>query len=388
MKLAFVIPWYGTDIPGGAEAATRGLAENLASRGRPVEVLTTCIRDFHSDWARNDHREGMSTINGVTVRRFKVGRRNAHVFGDLNNRLLHQMSLTRDEEDRFMREMVNSPNLIDFVARRCAEYTYIFVPYLFSTTYWGAQACQGQAWLMPCLHDESYAYLHLLNGMFESARGVIFLSRPEMDLARRLYNLERASSSVVGVGVDANLIGDAQRFRARTGIVDPFMVYVGRRDPTKNVPLLIEYFRRYRAARNRALKLVLIGSGEVAAMGGSDEVIDLGFLTPQDKIDALAAAMVLCQPSQNESFSIAIMEAWLAGVPVLAHAECSVTSDHCRRSNGGLYFRDDLDFAGCLDFLLDHPDVARRMGELGGRYVRQNFNWDAVIQRFDHVLQL
>jgi len=47
-KIAFVIPWYGPDIPGGAERACKNLAENLSLRGVDVEILTTCARDFYS----------------------------------------------------------------------------------------------------------------------------------------------------------------------------------------------------------------------------------------------------------------------------------------------------------------------------------------------------
>ena len=58
MKFAFVIPWYGVNIPGGAEAEARRTAEHLHRAGVPVEVLTTCVRDFRADWSVNHHRPG------------------------------------------------------------------------------------------------------------------------------------------------------------------------------------------------------------------------------------------------------------------------------------------------------------------------------------------
>ena len=388
MKLAFVIPWYGEHIPGGAEYATRRLAETLAARGRAVEVLTTCIRDFHSDWSKNHHRAGATVENGVTVRRFKVVHRDTVQFDELNGRLLQDQVLTPEEEAQFMQEMVKSPALLDFIQTHCVDYQFFFTPYLFSTSYYGIQVGGDYTWLIPCLHDESYACMQIVKEMFQSAQGVLFLSRPEMELAHRLYDLKNARTGILGVGVDDGPTGDSWRFRDLTGIRDPFILYIGRRDAGKNVPRLIDYFCQYREMHRRALKLVLIGSGEIAVPSNHrDDIIDLGFVTPQTKADALAAAALLCQPSRNESFSLVIMEAWLAGTPVLVHADCAVTADHCRRSNGGLYFGDYFEFAGCLDFLLDHPEVARRMGQRGGQYVRTNFNWDAVIKRFDYVIQ-
>ncbi len=60
MKLTLVIPWYGADITGGAETEARKTAEGLRRlAGLEVEVLTTCVQDFHSDWSVNNRPEGL-----------------------------------------------------------------------------------------------------------------------------------------------------------------------------------------------------------------------------------------------------------------------------------------------------------------------------------------
>ena len=67
-KIAFIIIRYGVEVNGGAEVHCRMLAERL----RPyydVEVLTTTTKVFRD--RDNDYPEGVSTVNGVTVRRFK-----------------------------------------------------------------------------------------------------------------------------------------------------------------------------------------------------------------------------------------------------------------------------------------------------------------------------
>ena len=48
-KIGFVTPWYGDYISGGAEAMLRDLTENLHRKNIPVEILTTCVKDFRSD---------------------------------------------------------------------------------------------------------------------------------------------------------------------------------------------------------------------------------------------------------------------------------------------------------------------------------------------------
>lgn len=63
MKIAFVIPWYGENIPGGAETECRTTAENLQKAGIEVEILTTCVKEFLSDWNANYHKEGICQVN-------------------------------------------------------------------------------------------------------------------------------------------------------------------------------------------------------------------------------------------------------------------------------------------------------------------------------------
>jgi len=71
LKLAFVVQRYGLDIAGGAEYHCRLIAEHMA-RHAQVEVLTTCAADYIT-WA-DHYPEGLETLNGIPVRRFRVKR--------------------------------------------------------------------------------------------------------------------------------------------------------------------------------------------------------------------------------------------------------------------------------------------------------------------------
>ena len=88
-----------------------------------------------------------------------------------------------------------------------------------------------------------------------------------------------------------------------------------------------------------------------------------------------------------ESFSIVIMEAWLCGRPVLVNARCPVTVEHCRQSQGGLFFEDYLEFESCLHALLKRPDLSRNLAENGRRYVLDHFHWDRVSEKFIHLFR-
>ena len=327
--LAFVIPWYGRDIAGGAEAECRATARALAARGVPVEILTTCARDLASDWV-DQHPEGRTEEDGVPVRRFKVRPRDPERYARLQWRLELGGRLTSFEEEDFVRESINSNDLYAHLAAERDRYWYLFIPYCFGTTWEGALAAPDRSLVIPCLHDEPFAYLRWTRRVLRAVRGVCLHVPAERALAEAVAGSDPRTFFLVGEGVDLPPPGDAARFRRKYRIPDPFLLYAGRKAREKNTPLLVEYYARYRLTHpDRPLRLVLMGGGGVRVPERlSRDVIDLGFVPVQDKYDAYAAALALCQPSLLESFSIVMMEAWLSGTPALVHGRCAVTRDH------------------------------------------------------------
>ena len=384
MTLAFVTPWFGPDATGGAETACRQTVERLAAAGLDVEVLTTCSKSFLAEWDKDHYPPGLETFNGIKVRRFRVKKRDRARFDALNQRLLAHQAISGDEEVAFMDDMIHSPDLVEHMRRRAAQDVFFLIPYLYGTTLAGALAVPDRSVLIPCLHDEPYARLAPIRTMFERVRGWGFLSPEERRLADDLYGARPGVGRFLGLGVDFRQ-GDAGRFRAKHG-ADPFVLYIGRKDAGKGTPVLVDAFLRYKARRPGPLKLYLAGPGTEDIRGSAD-IRDLGFLPEQDKYDAFAAATVFCNPSTNESFSIVLMEAWLAGVPGLVREQCEVTTGHVRAASGGLYFGDDEEFGEALDLLVERPDLRARMAANGRKYVELNYSWDVVIRRYMDALQ-
>ena len=384
-KIGFVIPWYGEDIPGGAEMELREVATHLQRAGMDVEILTTCVREFSADWNENYYSAGTAVVEDIAVRRFPVRRRDTAAFDRVNRRLMEGQHLSLQEEKTFVEEMVNSPQLYEYLKDASDDYAlYVFIPYMFGTTYYGMQACPEKSVLIPCFHDEAYLYLRLFRQAYIQARGIIYNAMPEMELANKVYDFTTTEQICMGIGMDTNICADADAFRKAYRIQKPFLLYAGRKDAGQNVHTLLRYFAEYKQRHGDSdLQLVLIGGGSIEIPASvRDDVYDLGFVSRQDKYDAMAAAELLCQPSHNESFSLVIMESWLCGRPVLVHSQCAVTRDFARRANGGLYFRNYFEFEGCVQYILTHPEQARTMGQNGGTFVRENFDWDVIVEKY------
>lgn len=388
-KIAFVTPWFGEKIPGGAEMELRGLATHFREYGIPIEILTTCVKDFNSDWNENYYKVGQYDVLGLSVLRFKVRKRDVTAFDAVNYKLMNNIKITEEEETIYCNEMVNSPDLYQYIREKKDEYhSFVFIPYMFGTTYFGCQICPEKSVIIPCLHDESYAHLNCFKKVFSKVAGMIFHAEPESRLANKIYDLSLVHNKVLGEGVYTDIAADAKRFRSKYEIEEPFILYAGRKDKGKNIDELLKYFSEYQKRNTNELKVILIGGGAIAIPEEiSDKVIDLGFVDIQDKYDACAAATVLCQPSKNESFSLVIMESWLCGRPVLVNGECAVTKNFAIETNGGLYYQGYFEFEGAVNYILQHCEAAETMGQNGKEYVLGQFSWDVIVKKYTEFLE-
>ena len=381
-KIGFVTPWYGDDIGGGAETELRELVHHLHEAGVQLEVLTTCVRSFQDDWNTNYHKQGITIEKGIQVHRFAVRKRNTVLFDAVNAKMIRGETVAPEEEEIFCQEMINSPQLYEYMKKHQEEYKlFVFIPYMFGTTYYGCQLYPQKSVLIPCLHDESYAYMTCFQKAFSNVGGMVFNAEPERLLANRLYGVSGDRFATFGIGMDTDWPCDGERFRLKYNIQNPFILYAGRKDPGKRVDVLVQHFAEYKKRNADDLKLVLIGGGKID-IPDTQNIIDLGFVDKQDKYDAYAAASIFCNPSQMESFSLVIMESWLAGRPVLVNGECAVTRDFVVQANGGLYYENYPEFEKCVQYLLNHTDIADQMGRNGSTYVRSHFSWDVIVKRY------
>jgi glycosyltransferase involved in cell wall biosynthesis len=166
---------------------------------------------------------------------------------------------------------------------------------------------------------------------------------------------------VVGIGSDVPEDPQPDRFRQKYGLDARFAIYVGRIDENKGCKELFAFFQQHiRNARNR-MKLLLIGNS-ILPVPDHPMIRHLGFVSDEDKFDAMAAADVLIMPSYYESLSMVALEAWGLGTPVLANGRCDVLKGQCLRSNGGLFYEGYPEFSEALGALipisLNLPDVS------------------------------
>jgi glycosyltransferase involved in cell wall biosynthesis len=380
VKLAVVAQRYGADINGGAELHARYIAERLA-RHAEVEVVTTCARDYVS-W-RNELKPGLETVNGVSVRRFPVTRERKPLdFGRRSRQVFEETHSLADELAWLDAEGPTSPALVNYLSQSASSFDYVL---LFSYRYYhawhGARRLADKAILVPTAERDPAIGLSLFGPTFRSVRGIMYNSYEERAMIQGATANEHVPGVVVGVGSEVPSRTDPARFRRRHKINRPFAIYIGRIDANKGCVELFDYFQRYAVSFPRGLDLVLIGN-PIIPIPSHHRIHHLGYLSDEDKFDALAASDLLIMPSYFESLSMVALEAWALGRPVLANGRCDVLKGQCIRSNAGLYYESYEEFAETLYSLESNGPLHARMGKNGRDYFTRHYAWPVIERKY------
>ena len=375
------------------------MAERFAARGHQVDALTTTARAPSEDWGTDYFPAGVTLEAGVDVHRFGVDRRDRDAFDRANAFFLSQPigqrrpALPKLHVEAFLEQNINSHLLLQHLREHGGFYdALIFLPYLYGPTLTGLPLVRDRAWLQPCLHHESYAFVPQVAGVFHQARGLLFNSDGELELALHLYGPGiRHKSYVVGQWIDEPLpaqtggrIGQFAPHRER------YVLYLGRRDETKNVGLLIESFLSYRRQNYATmLKLVLAGVGTTSYHDETHGIVDLGVVSESQRDLLIDQCLALFQPSYNESFSRVVMEAWARERPVAVNAQCISTAQAVRSCEGGWLATTKNEWADVMRRVdaFDATQLAE-LGRRGNEYYRETATVEGVMERYETALQL
>lgn len=386
MKLGLLVPRYGTEVLGGTEHWLRTLLEHMvADKGWHAEVFTSCAVSA-ATWA-DHYPAGTVPINGVNVHRYpsKSGR-DATYLKMLGALRASPGSLTDDEAHRLV-ELVGpvNPDAVEHAVDSECDVVAV-TPYLYWPAVHGVPRLGRRVVFHGAAHDEPELHLGIMKEVFESVGGLSFNSFAERDLVGRMFRVGHLPSTVLGNAVVEGS-GDADQARAALGLApdERFVLCVGRVERAKGSHLLADLWAIYRCRRPQAPRLVFVGPVH-DPLGSSADVVVAGAQPEEVKWGAYSACEISISPSAWESFSLVVVESWLAHRPVLVNGRCDSTVEHCRRSGGGLWFDQYADFEVAVDRLLSDPALAAELAGRGEEYARREFNWAAITDRYEALV--
>jgi mannosyltransferase len=211
-----------------------------------------------------------------------------------------------------------------------------------------------------------------------------------------------------GIDIDAYAPNPQRReeLRRQWGVGDDeiLIAFASRLDYQKNLPMLLEAFRRLRQSRND-IRLVIAGekkgSGAFFHQGAQHScntgVIDKKrLLTPfsvwlgrtDDVPGLLSAADIFVQPSRWEGFGLAAAEAMTAGLPVIGTRVPGLTELIEEGVSGLLIDSEDIDaLTVTINQLADNHDERVRLGAAGQNRVKERFSIEANVTAHERLYE-
>ena len=180
---------------------------------------------------------------------------------------------------------------------------------------------------------------------------------------------------------------DGNRFRRKYGFEGrPMLLWVARKTGYKGYREAIEALRYVRDHGHPAA-LVMIGPDEDFQPVSGEGVYYMGALPRKEILDAYDACDLFVFPSLHESFCMVFCEAWLRGKPVLGNAYSAAARSLIRDGEDGYLCRDAEDYGRRALELVENPEKARQMGELGRQKVCNERGWDNLVEKLERILE-
>ncbi len=401
MKIGIIVQRYGLSINGGAELHARQLAEKLG-KNHQVEVFTT-RSDSYITW-QNKFPEGKEMINRIPVRRFTSAPKDIYKADKLYRKMRNLSKISIFLRKIKLRQLALNDKLVfpnTFNSWLKAQGPYcpgmtahidkvksqfdVFI--VFTYLYYPANSIlpliKEKSIFIPTAHDEKTFYFPGYKKTFESASFIMYNSAAEKRLVEKTYPVSRKkNSAVAGAGIKK------VDFKPGKSPLDiPYFVYIGRLDLSKNVPELIEQFKK--ATKNRDVKLVLIGRQDSIRIEPHPKIILTGYISEEEKYNWLVHSRGLIMPSKKESLSLVTLEAMQAGVPVIVNAKSEVLLDHIQASGAGFAYKNGRELKKVIDYLLKiSPEKRQKIGEKGKKYVRAHFRWESILEKYEQAFEV
>ena len=167
------------------------------------------------------------------------------------------------------------------------------------------------------------------------------------------------------------------------------VLFLGRIQQKKGLDILAQAFGNLVRTRHD-VRLVVAGPDEdntlteiktiLKSQGALEKAVFPGMLTGEQKLEALSAADIFALTSYSEGFSVALLEALSAGLPLVITDECNFPE--VGDSRAGFVVRpNDSETASALMSLLDSADLRREMSENARRLVRSNYTWERIAEK-------
>jgi len=361
-RILLVCHYYAPHV-GGIESVVQAEAQRLAALGHDVTVLTSADRSSVRD-------EG-----GVRVVRVRAW-----------NGFEHRVGVPFP---------VFSPRLLAVAVRLARRADIVHVHDCFYLSSWSAGLAARLAG-RPLVLSQHVAVVEHTSILVRAIQNLVYgtMGRLLVRRARRVFVInEYVARFVAGLGagpqkvvVLANGV-DQERYRPAGDEAErellrkehnlpldrPLALFVGRLVPKKGIDIAL-------AARTGEFDLVVVGSGDAAALSGLPGVHVLGALQPDRVAELFRACDVFVLPTTGEVFPLVVKEAMSSGLPVVTTDEPDYRAPGIEHAALALVPRDAAAVGVAIRRTIADEQVRNRMSECSRAYAQAHFSWSEHLE--------
>lgn len=377
------------------------ISEALANRGHAVSVYTANSTDYES-WTGNLPRR--ESIAGVDVQRFRAIPRRELTWRLLRYGLWRYLVVPRRRYEPFI--LVGNgptcPGMAAAIALRGHGYDLVHLNslhYAHSAYGYVAGRLAGcGVVLTPHVHVEQAETWNI--GYLKTILARADLIFADTEYERQFHisqgrDPNRVVTGGVGLRTEEYVFEDQAASRRLLDIPEDAQVVLclGRQVDYKGLDKVLASVAALRADYPAALCLVVGPESDwsqalMTQYAGASWVRNLGRVSPETKLAALAAADVMAMPSHGEAFGVTYLESWLASRPVIGLAKGAVQTLIEDGRDGRLVPPgDDAALTGALRDMLADPGATARMGEAGRQKALARYTLDRVVDRIEAVCE-
>lgn len=232
-------------------------------------------------------------------------------------------------------------------------------------------------------------YKPLMTKFLENVDRIVATSPNYLESSETLSSF-KDKVRVIPIGLDKGLYPEKNTDRLefwKKRVGERFFLFVGVMRYYKGLHILIE------AAINSEYPIVIVGSGpienELKAQAARNKINNIHFVEPvsnEDKVALLMLSYAILFPShlRSEAFGLSLLEGAMYQKPLISSEINTGTSYINIDGETGLVVPPGNSGAlrQAMDYLWDHPQVARRMGESAGERYQNLFTADSMSEAY------
>lgn len=265
-------------------------------------------------------------------------------------------------------KLINDDHMVFYASRSKARFLYPLFKFLFS---------------------------RLLQDAVDAFVGVSQTSKMFM---HQRYGIPLQRIAVISLGADDRLFKYDEvarrdiRKQFSMGEEDKVFIYAGKMVIEKGPHLLVKATTEL-IKTSGYIRVMLVGNGlpsymdemkrDISKNGLEDKFVWVNAVPNKELYKYYSAADIAVWPREA---SLGMIEAMSCGLPIII-SDTSEVTERAGRGNGLIYKGDDaLDLANQMEKLLD-PELRRKMGEQGKKFVKEDLSWSNIARQFIKIVQ-